>query len=309
MDILKQILVCLYGTSGSIWNRHSNVQVFEQINKLSREILLKTKDIVQQAGFELIYADTDAVFLKKKDATRRDFEDIMNELIIKTGLGMTLEFHYKFLVLLYIEADEKMEARKHYFGMTYDNKLITRGIDTRRHDAPAFIKEFQTTLLSKLFDCNTAEEVITTGYGNALSYITKSIDKLMNGEVQITDLVISKLLRQNIEKYRALFPHVAAAIRLNISGVITNRGDSIQYVHTDSNHTDPLYRITPAKLISSDKYDKEKYLEMLLDSAEAVLSIFGFNRTMLGFDKKFKHWYDELYQQRERDIESAKTEL
>jgi DNA polymerase elongation subunit (family B) len=45
----------------------------------------------------------------------------------------------------------------------------------------------------------------------------------MNGE----DLVISKLLRQNIEKYRALFPHVAAAIRLNVSGVITNRGDNI----------------------------------------------------------------------------------
>jgi DNA polymerase elongation subunit (family B) len=77
----------------------------------------------------------------------------LDELIREIGLQMTLEFHYKFLVLLYIEADEKMEARKHYFGVTYDNQLITRGIDTRRHDSPAFIKEFQTTLLSKLFDC------------------------------------------------------------------------------------------------------------------------------------------------------------
>ena len=232
LDILKQILVCLYGTSGSIWNRYSNVQVFEEINKLSREILLKTKDIVQRAGFELIYADTDAVFLKRKDATREDFEIIMNELIKETGLEMTLEFHYKFLVLLYIEADEKMEARKHYFGLTYDNQLITRGIDTRRHDSPVFIKEFQRTLLSKLFDCQSSEEVLTIGYENALLYITQSIDKLMNGEVQITDLVISKLLRQNIEKYRSLFPHVAAAIRLNVSGVIANRGDNIQYVHS-----------------------------------------------------------------------------
>jgi DNA polymerase elongation subunit (family B) len=141
-------------------------------------------------------------------------------------------------VLLYIEADEKMEARKHYYGLTYDNQLVTRGIDTRRHDSPAFIKEFQKTLLSKLFDYNSAEEVLITGYENALLYITQSIDKLMNGEVQITDLIISKLLRQNIEMYRSLFPHVAAAIRLNVSGIITNRGDSIQYVHTDSGHTD-----------------------------------------------------------------------
>ena len=157
---------------------------------------------------------------------------------------------------------------------------------------------------------NNYEEVLTTGYENALLYITQSIDKLMNGEVQITDLVISKLLRQNIEKYRSLFPHVVAAIRLNISGVITNRGDSIQYVHTDSNHTDPLHRITPARLISSENYDREKYLEMLLDSAEAVLSVFGFNRSLFGFDKKKNHhWWNEIYQQRERDIESAKMEL
>jgi DNA polymerase elongation subunit (family B) len=152
--------------------------------------------------------------------------------------------------------------------------------------------------------------VLTTGYENALLYITQSIDKIMNGEVQITDLVISKLLRQNIEKYKAVFPHVAAAIKLNISGVITNRGDNIQYVYTDSNHSDPLNRIVPAKLISSEGYDREKYLEMLLDSAEAVLSVFGFNRSLFGFDrKKTSKWYDEIYHQRERDIESAKTEL
>ena len=161
---------------------------------------------------------------------KSDYENIMNELIRETGLNMTLEYHYKFLVLLYIEADEKMEARKHYYGLTYDNQLITRGIDTRRHDSPAFMKEFQRTLLSKLFDCNSSEEVLTNGYQNALLYITHSIDKLMNGEIQITDLVISKLLRQNIEKYRSLFPHVAAAIKLNISGVIADRGDNIQYV-------------------------------------------------------------------------------
>jgi DNA polymerase elongation subunit (family B) len=193
-----------------------------------------------------------------------------------------------------------MEAKRHYFGLTYDNQLVTRGIDTRRHDSPIFIKEFQKTLLSKLFDCQSSEEVLTTGYQNALTYITHSIDKLMTGEVQITDLVVSKLLRQNIEKYRSLFPHVAATIRLNISGVVAKRGDSIQYVYTDSSHTDPLYRITPAKLITNQNYDREKYLELLLDAAEAVLSIFGFNRSLFGFEKKFKQWWEEAYEQRER---------
>jgi DNA polymerase elongation subunit (family B) len=309
LGILKQILVCIYGTSGSIWNRYSNVKVFEEINKLARQVLLQTKDIVQRAGFDLIYADTDAVFLKKKDSIRKDYEEIMNQIIRETGLHMSLEFHYKYLVLLYVQADEKMEARKHYFGLTSNNQLITRGIETRRHDSPAFIKEFQRTLLSRLFDCNTCEEVLTIGYENALMYITQSVGKLMNGEVQINDLVISKLLRQNIEKYKSLFPHVSAAIRLNVSGANANRGDTIQYVHTDSSHTDPLQRITPANLVSSKEYDKEKYVEMLLDSAEAVISIFGFNRSLFGSDKKKQHWWQEIYHERERDIETAKTEI
>jgi DNA polymerase elongation subunit (family B) len=50
MEALKTILVCLYGTTGSIWNRYGNVLVFEEINRLSREVLIKTKDVVQRLG-------------------------------------------------------------------------------------------------------------------------------------------------------------------------------------------------------------------------------------------------------------------
>ena len=67
----------------------------------------------------------------------------MNRIIRETGLHMSLEFHYKYLVLLYVEADEKLEVRKHYYGLTYtNNQLITRGIETRRHDSPASLKSF-----------------------------------------------------------------------------------------------------------------------------------------------------------------------
>jgi hypothetical protein len=55
-----------YGSTGSIWNRYGNVLAFEEINRLSREVLIKTKDIVQGLGYELVYADTDSVFIKRK---------------------------------------------------------------------------------------------------------------------------------------------------------------------------------------------------------------------------------------------------
>src|SRR4029079_18807885 len=153
-DTLKKILVCLYGTTGSYWNRYGNVLAFEQINKKSREILLKTKDIVQDRGYELIYADTDAAFVHKDKVTKNEYHDLGEIISKQTGLALSLEYHYKYLVLLPLEADEKLEALKHYFGITYDGELITRGMETRRHDTPKFIKDFQRELLFILFDAN-----------------------------------------------------------------------------------------------------------------------------------------------------------
>jgi DNA polymerase elongation subunit (family B) len=132
----------------------------EEINRKSREILLKTKDIVQKLGYELIYADTDAAFVHKDNATEDDYE-ILGEIISKeTGFALSLEYHYKFLVLLPLEADEKLEALKHYFGITCDGELVTRGIETRRHDTSKFIKDFQIELLYTLFDANSTTEII-----------------------------------------------------------------------------------------------------------------------------------------------------
>jgi hypothetical protein len=92
---------------------------------------------------------------------------------------------------------------------------------------------------------------------------------------------------------------------------LPTRGDSIEYIYTDSNHTDPLQRVIPAKLITSESYDRAKYLEMLLDSVETVLAIFGFNRSIYGFEsnERIYHWWNELYEQRKKDIETAKTDL
>jgi DNA polymerase elongation subunit (family B) len=301
---LKNILVCLYGSTGSLWNRFGNVLAFEEINRLSREILIKTKDIVQSLGYDLVYADTDSVFIKKKDSAR-DYSQVVDILSKETGLSISVDYHYKFLVLLPLEADEKIEVLKHYFGITYDNELVVRGIEIRRHDIPAFIKRFQTQLLYTLFDCKDSSEILTKGYEDALLLVTQAIDTIMTGEgLDGKDLVISKLLRQDIQKYRSLFPHVSAAIQ---SRRYPLKGETIQYIYTDSKHNNPLCRVTPIESFASlPQYDKEKYKEMILDAAETVLGYFGFNRTVYSNNKKgrSKKWYEELREQRTRDIEA-----
>jgi DNA polymerase elongation subunit (family B) len=272
VNSLKNILVCLCGSTGSLWNRFGNVIAFEEINRLSREVLIKTKDIVQELGYEMVYADTDSVFIKRTNSAR-DRNEVLDTLSQETGLSISVDCHYKFLVLLPLEADEKIEVLKHYFGITFDNDLVVRGIEVRRHDVPAFIKRFQTHLLYTLFDCKDSSEILTKGYENALLLVTQAIDTIMMGEgLDDIDLIISKLLRQNIQKYRSLFPHVSAAIQ---SRKYPLKGDIIQYIYTDSKHNNPLCRVTPIENMNSiPQYDKEKYKEMILDAAETVLGIF-----------------------------------
>lgn len=303
VNSLKNILVCLYGSTGSFWNRYGNVLAFEEINRLSREVLIKTKDIVQRLGYELVYADTDSVFIKCKSTS--DYNIVIDTLSAETGLSISIDYHYKFLVLLPLEADEKIEVLKHYFGITFDNELVVRGIEIRRHDTPNFIKQFQTQLLHTLFDCKDSSEILTKGYKNALLLITQAIDTIMTGEdLDDKDLVISKFLRQDIQKYKSLFPHVSAAIQ---SRRYPLKGETIQYMYTDSKHNNPLRRVVPIEnLACLPQYDKEKYKEMVLDAAETVLGYFGFNRTAYSNIKngRSKKWYEELKEQRTRDIQA-----
>ena len=306
VNSLKNILVCLYGSTGSLWNRYGNVLAFEEINKLSREVLIKTKDIVQRLGYELVYADTDSVFIKRKSSAT-DYNELIDILSKETGLCISVDYHYKFLVLLPLEADENIEVLKHYFGITFDNELVVRGIEIRRHDVPAFIKRFQTQLLHALFDCKDSSEILKKGYENALLLVTQAIDtKMIREGLDDKDLVISKMLRQDIQKYRSLFPHVSAAIQ---SRKYPLKGETIQYVYTDSKHNNPLRRVTPIEnLASLPQYDMEKYREMILDAAETVLGFFGFDRTAYSDIKKGrrKRWYEEIREQRARDIETER---
>jgi DNA polymerase elongation subunit (family B) len=307
-EMLKKILVCLYGTTGSYWNKYGNVFAFEQINKTSRNILLKTKDIIQQNGYELIYADTDAAFVHKNNAIREDYEKLKEIISKEVGLSLSLEYRYKFLVLLPLEADEKLEALKHYFGITYDGELVMRGIETRRRDAPKFIKDFQSELLYTLFNCDKIEDIHKRTLENALLCVTRTIDKIMTREVETEDLVISKQLRMDITKYRNIFPHVAAAIQYTTqNGKLPNKGKMIQYVYTDSQHQNPLNRVILAdRNLEGMEYDREKYKEMLLDAAETVLGIFGFDRTLYGKGKD-KKWWIELKRSRAQDIQAEIT--
>ncbi|MFZ0892938.1 MAG: hypothetical protein WAZ77_00425 [Candidatus Nitrosopolaris sp.] len=56
------------------------------MNECLREVFIETKDILQELGFELVYVDTDSVFLKKNGASLEDFEFVKDAFEREEGL-------------------------------------------------------------------------------------------------------------------------------------------------------------------------------------------------------------------------------
>lgn len=277
---LKMILVCLYGTSGCCWNRFGNVLCFEEINRRSRETLVKTKNFVQQRGFDVVYADTDSLFVKKKDATQEAYEALSRSIRQHTGLPIALDHHYKFFLLLprRSRSSLNMEAQKHYFGILTNGNPLMRGIETRRHDCPRFIKNFQNKLIQTLFDAETVADVYAAGYTRAVNFVVETVNRTMKAEIPPEELVVSKTLRKPLSEYTSLFPHVSAAVSLAQQDIAIRKGDVIDFIYVNARHRNPLRRVAPLKIYASAYYDREKYKSLVLDAAETVLSTFGFTQ-------------------------------
>jgi len=314
---LKSILVCLYGTSGCCWNRFGNVLCFEEINSRSREAMIVARDCAQGMGFEVVYGDTDSIFVKKRGAARDDYDGLCGEINRRTGLPIALDHHYKFLILLPLESDPSgnMEAQKHYFGVLTNGELVARGIEMRRHDTPPFIMEFQGKLILALLDHDSHEQVRAEGYGRARELVFESIRKIMDDEIPLRGLVVSKILRRPLSTYARAIPHVSAAIRLAERGKTVKEGEMVEFIYVNAKHHNPLCRIAPIEAYDGKGYDKEKYRELLLDAAETVLSTFGFSRREFGSRTRKDTYLDLITKERneeeqlEKETESTGIDL
>jgi DNA polymerase I len=293
---LKMILVCLYGTSGCCWNRFGNVLCFEEINRRSRAILVKTKNFVQQKGFAVVYADTDSLFVKKKGTTEKGYEALCEEIRQHVGLPIALDHHYKFFLLPLTKSTAlgPMEAQKHYFGVLTSGEPLTRGIETRRHDCPRFVKAFQNKLIQTLFDAETAEAVYASGYKRAVDFVVEVVDRVMEKTIPLEELVVSKRLWKSLSEYTCLLPHVSAAVSLAQQGLAVKKGDTIDFLYVNARHRNPLRRVAPRETYASGYYDREKYRDLILDAAETVLSTFGFSKREFGLRPRSRSVQERL---------------
>jgi DNA polymerase elongation subunit (family B) len=134
----------------------------------------------------------------------------------------------------------------------------------------------------------------------------------MTEKIPLQELAVSNTLRKAFNKYRSIFPHVAAAIQLASRGKIVKEGEDVSFIYRDVEHHNPLYRVTPLELADANvNFDRKKYREMLLGAAETVLSTFSIPREAYNTPNRPKFWLRELREEirDERRLEVDKEVL
>ncbi len=122
--------------------------------------------------------------------------------------------------------------------------------------------------------------------------VKKYRQKLLDGEVPIGDLIISKRMSRKPERYRQHVSQVIAAEQLIKEGAEVHAGTSIKFLFTHSKDKRHERRVKAAQLIDEEiNPDCKKYLFLLYSSAANLLSFAGYTiksicETVTGHDQK-----------------------
>lgn len=266
---IKILMNSFYGVMGSFGCRFYHPNLPNAITGTGHKLLLGSKDYLAEKGYEVIYGDTDSLFVKIKkgegenaetvgqkiadDLNKYWSEKIQKEYGLKSYFEIEFEKYYRKFILTPARGSET-GAKKRYAGLIIENgkeKLEFVGMEFVRSDWTRLAKDFQVDLYKRIFNNEEIE-----------NWLREFVSNVRSGKYD-DKLVYRKRLRKDVDDYTKNVPqHVRAARMLpETSGtvyyVITKRGP----VPVELKHTD----------IDYDHYI-EKQLKPIADS---VLTLLG----------------------------------
>ncbi len=219
---IKIIMNSFYGVLGTPGSRMHDSRLTSSITKRSHEIILKTVETIEAEGYEIIYGDTDSVFVSLQQAVDNQtaqsighrLVDIINaywshhlqqQYGIHSYLEMELETHFSQFFMPTVRGSDQ-GSKKRYAGLIDDgqgNRTIHyKGLETVRTDWTELARLFQQNLYQLVFDGKEYQD-----------YVRQTVDELRAG-IFDSALVYRKRLRKKLSEYvRNIPPHAQAAIK------------------------------------------------------------------------------------------------
>ena len=255
-----------YGVLGSSGCRFFNPQLASSITMRGHLIIQKSKEIIEQQGYAVIYGDTDSVFVLLDE--NKEVEEcqtcggplqrtvntwgnshLEEQFQLESHLEIEFETHYLRFLMPTIRGAEK-GSKKRYAGMIQkgnEKMMVFKGLETVRTDWTPLAREFQQQLYQRVFNNIYCED-----------FIRNTHDALLRGELD-SKLTYTKRLRRPLESYTSTQPPQVKAARK-----MKNPGRKIQYIIT-LNGPEPIENLC-------SKPDHQHYVDkQLAPVADSIL--------------------------------------
>ncbi len=244
---IKIIMNSFYGVLGSTGCRFFDPRISSSITLRGHDIIQRSRDWIEQQGYQVIYGDTDSLFVwlenncqglppkqpAQCDAIGKRLASELNlwwkdtvraEFSIKSALEIQYETHYLHFLMPTIRGSE-LGTKKRYAGLVNVNgkrEMVFKGLENVRTDWTQLAKEFQAELYRKVF---AGEDY--------LDFVRSTNDEVLTGK-RDQELIYRKRLRRHLHEYQKnVPPHVQAARKyVQLTGESLRRGDWISYVIT-----------------------------------------------------------------------------
>ena len=273
---LKWILVTCFGYLGYKNAKFGTIDGHIGVCAFGRDALLNASHTAEEQGFEVIHGIVDSLWLKNPNASLRDYESLCEAITKQSGVPINFEGRYKWIAFLPSRTHPRVGVLNRYYGVMEDGKIKVRGLEVRRRDTPRFVFDAQTEMINTLATANNTAE-LHEKIPDALNIVRKYREKLLNGDVSVWDLIVTKHMSRKPERYRQKVSQVIAAEQLIKEGAEVHAGNSVKFLFTHSEDKRFNRRVKAAQLIEKDANpDVKKYLLLLYSSAANLLSIEGY---------------------------------
>jgi DNA polymerase, archaea type len=301
---IKVILNASYGVMGAEIFPLYCLPVADATAAIGRITTTKTIEKCKEIGIDVVYGDTDSLFLKNPSNTQVD----QISAWARSNLGVDLEIDKQYRYVVF------SELKKNYLGVLLDGTVDVKGLTGKKSHTPPFIRNAFYEILDILSKVNS-EKDFESAKEKIKHIIQENARNLESRKIPSSDLSFNVMVNKapgkygkrlttttsgvkataldgrdtEIENYKGLPQHIKAAKLLVDTGKEVKAGDIISYVKTKTGDG-----VKPVDLVKAEEIDTEKYLETMEATFDQLLSSLNFNfKSILG--KPHQSSLDELF--------------
>lgn len=261
---LKVILNASYGVMGAEIFPLYFLPAAEATTAIGRYIIMETIKKCQESKIEVLYGDTDSLFVK--NPTPEQIQKVIEGTKAEHGVDLEIDKEYRYVVL--------SNRKKNYLGVTKDGKVDVKGLTGKKSHTPPFIRTLFFEILQILSKVETIND-----FENAKKQISGKISecatKVKEKSIPISELAFNVMISKAPNEYDKTIPqHIRAAKLLEQHREI-KRGDIISYVKILNKPG-----VKPVEMARQDEIDSAKYMEFMESTLDQITSSMD-----LDFDK------------------------